>query len=413
MTTSLGQAFESEAPVGGLNWTFVLMGVADGTLLPFIPLYLFERGLNAFLIGAVLAGAASASLVAGLAWAYLADRRLRPERMIVLASGAAAVAVLLVALGNSGGAVAVAIIALSIARSPFMLLDPIALRRLRHSSRTDYARIRLRMSAGFTASAVLSGALFQAATLRLMPLVYAPLVALFGLWARHALKPGDQAPAPEKDSGGVARLHLPKVPLALIGFLVSCLLLGASLASTQNFLILRINYLGGGALLVGAAAAFQALTEIPTMAYTHVLRKRFSNRALFAIGCGIYVAVFLAWAFVSNALTAALLKLVIGVAFALTYVAAVVITDELSPAHLRATGQALVKAALFGLSPILGALGGGFIYGAFGSRAMFLAAIGVVGAAGLIAMIVVPARHAAVRMDRQEIAVPVAPEAIP
>jgi PPP family 3-phenylpropionic acid transporter len=144
-----------------------------------------------------------------------------------------------------------------------------------------------------------------------------------------------------------------------------------------------------------------------------VLRKRFSNKALFAIGCGIYVAVFLGWAFVSNALTAALLKLVIGVAFALTYVAAVVITDELSPARLRATGQALVKAALFGLSPILGALGGGFIYGAFGSRAMFLVAIAVVGAAGLIAIIVVPARHAAVRMDRQESTVPVVPEALP
>jgi PPP family 3-phenylpropionic acid transporter len=413
MTTSLGQALESEAPVSGLNSTFVLMGVADGTLLPFIPLYLFERGLSAFLIGAVLAGAASASLVGGLAWAYLSDRRLQPERIIVLASGAAAAAVLLVALGRSGAGVAAAIIALSIARSPFMLLDPIALRRLLHSSRTDYARIRLRMSAGFTASAVMSGAFFQAATLRLMPFVYAPLVALFGLWARQALKPGDQAPPTEKDAGGAVRLRLPRVPLALIGFLVSCLLLGASLASTQNFLILRINYLGGGALLIGAAAAFQALTEIPTMAYTHVLRKRFSNKALFAIGCGIYVAVFLGWAFVSNALTAALLKLVIGVAFALTYVAAVVITDELSPARLRATGQALVKAALFGLSPILGALGGGFIYGAFGSRAMFLVAIAVVGAAGLIAIIVVPARHAAVRMDRQESTVPVVPEALP
>jgi MFS family permease len=157
MTTSLGQALESEAPVSGLNSTFVLMGVADGTLLPFIPLYLFERGLSAFLIGAVLAGAASASLVGGLAWAYLSDRRLQPERIIVLASGAAAAAVLLVALGRSGAGVAAAIIALSIARSPFMLLDPIALRRLLHSSRTDYARIRLRMSAGFTASAVMSG----------------------------------------------------------------------------------------------------------------------------------------------------------------------------------------------------------------------------------------------------------------
>lgn len=403
---------EPEAPVRGLNWTFVLLGVADGTLLPFIPLYLFERGLNAFLIGAVLAGAAAVSLVAGLGWAYLADRKVQPERMVVLAAGGATATVLLVALGSAAPALAVAIIALSLVRSPFMLIDPIALRRLRQSSRTDYARIRLRMSAGFTASAVISGALFQVTTLRLMPFVYAPLAAFFGLWARYALKPGNTAPAIGQEPLGTIRVRMPKVPVALMGFLVACLLLGASLASTQNFLTLRINYLGGGALLVGAAAAFQALTEIPTMAYTHVLRKRFSNKALFAIGCGIYVAVFLAWAFVSDALTAALLKLVIGVAFALTYVAAVVITDELSPAHLRATGQALVKAALFGLSPILGALGGGFIYGAFGSRVMFLVAIVVVGAAGVIAIIAVPVRRADPRPDRQDGAFQAAPKAI-
>ena len=309
---------EPEAPVRGLNWTFVVLGVADGTLLPFIPLYLFERGLNAFLIGAVLAGAAAASLVAGFGWAYLADRKVQPERMVVLAAGGATATVLLVALGSAAPALAVAIIALSLVRSPFMLIDPIALRRLRQSSRTDYARIRLRMSAGFTASSVISGALFQVTTLRLMPFVYAPLAALVGLWARYALKPGNTAPAIGQERLGTIRVRMPNVPVALMGFLVACLLLGASLASTQNFLTLRINYLGGGALLVGAAAAFQALTEIPTMAYTHVLRKRFSNKALFAIGCGIYVAVFLAWAFVSDALTAALLKLVIGVAFALT-----------------------------------------------------------------------------------------------
>ncbi len=75
--------------VSGLNWAYVLVGTADATVLPFIPLYLFDRGLSASWIGLVLAVAAAASLVLGLAWAYLADRRFSPERMVIAASVAA------------------------------------------------------------------------------------------------------------------------------------------------------------------------------------------------------------------------------------------------------------------------------------------------------------------------------------
>jgi PPP family 3-phenylpropionic acid transporter len=194
------------------------------------------------------------------------------------------------------------------------------------------------------------------------------------------------------------------VPAAMVGFLTSSFLLGASLAATQNFLTLRITFLGGGAFLVGAAAAFQALTEIPTMGYTHVLTKYVGHRSLFAIGCGIYVLVFVAWAFISDALTVALLKLAIGVAFALTYVASVVIADELSPARLRATGQALVKSITFGLAPIVGTFGGGLIYGLLGARAMFLISTVVAAAAGVIVVVAVPTRRRAV----EEVAVPAA-----
>jgi len=383
--------------INDLKWAYVLIGVADGTLLPFIPLYLFERGLNAVLIGAVLAASALASLVAGLGWAYLVDRTLQPERLVALAGAAAAAVALVIALANGAAALTLVIVALSLVRSPFMLLDPIALRRLLHTSRTDYARIRLRSSAGWTGSAVLSGAVFQAAGLRLMPFVYAPLVALFGLWVQRALKPGVTAPVT------AGPLRVTRVPRALVWFLGSCFLLGASLAATQNFLTLRISFLGGGALLIGAAAAFQALTEVPTMAYTYVLRRRFSNKVLFAIGCSIYLVAFLAWAYVSDAVTAALLKLVIGVAFALTYVAAVVITDELSPGHMRATGQALVKSVLFGLAPTVGAFGGGLLYGAFGSRVMFFASTAVVAAAGIIALVAIPARATASKSGQRDL----------
>jgi PPP family 3-phenylpropionic acid transporter len=381
------------------------MGVADGTLLPFIPLFLLQRGLNAQLIGSVLAAAALASLVAGLSWAYLADRRLRPERILVIASIAAALAALLLALTNGALALAAVIVVLWLARAPFMLLDPITLRRLRKAPRTDYARIRLRMSAGWAGSVTASGALFQVISLRLIPFVYAPLTLVFGMWVWRSLKPGPPVQAVAVASPAPRRM--PRVPLVLVGFLLSAFLLGAALAATQNFLTLRISFLGGGALIVGAAAAFQALTEIPTMGYTHVLTKHLSHRGLFAIGCAIYVVVFIAWAFVSDPFIAALLKLAIGVAFALTYVAAVMIADELSPAHLRATGQALMKSVLFGLAPVVGSFGGGLIYGTIGPRAMFLASAVVAAAAGVIVLVAVPAR------TQQNPGVTVAPAAEP
>ena len=387
---------DRDRPTAGLNRAYTLIGVADGTLLPFIPLYLFDRGLDAVQIGAVLAATAAVSLIAGLGWSYVSDRKLHPEHLVVIASAAACAVAVTVAVAGGAMEVAVAIIALSLVRAPFMLLDPITLRRLIHSRRTDYARIRLRSSAGWTVSAVLSGTLFQAVGLRLMPFVYAPLVAIFGIWVRHAVQPNGGAPTV------APAIRVARVPWALVGFLASCFLLGVSLAATQNFLTLRINVLGGGALIIGAAAAFQALTEIPTMAYTHVLRRRLSNKALFAIGCAVYVALFVAWGFVSDAIAAALLKLAAGVAFALTYVAAVMITDELSPSHLRATGQALVKSVLFGLAPIAGALGGGLVYGAYGSRTMFFVSTGIAAAAAVVAMVAVPARAPEPRPTLQE-----------
>ena len=372
-----------------LNWSYVLVGAADGTLLPFVPLFLLKQGMSAPLIGAVLAAAALASLAAGMSWAYLADRRLRAERIIPAATIAAALTALLLAVTHGAVLLTAVIVVLWLARAPFMLLDPIALRRLIHSRRTDYARIRLRMSAGWAASVTVVGGAYQLVSLRLMPFVYAPLTLLFGFWVWRALKP---AQAAEKTAAPVASgpRRLGTLPLALLGFLVSTFLLGASLAATQNFLVLQISALGGGAFLVGAAAAFQAVSEIPTMGYTHVLTRYVSHRTLFALGCGIYLVTFIAWAFVTSAFVAAALKLAVGVGFALTYVASVMLADELSPARLRATGQALFKSVAFGLAPIAGTFAGGVVYGTLGARAMFLGSTVLVAGAALVAVLALP-----------------------
>jgi PPP family 3-phenylpropionic acid transporter len=378
-----------EPDIKGIRWAYVLVGVADGTLLPFIPLYLLEHGLGAAGIGAVLAGMALVWLLAGLACGFLADTRFSAELIVRMGAAATAALALTLALARDGVTLALLILALTLVRSPITLLDAIALRKLRAMSRTGYARIRLRMSAGWAISAIASGAVYQVFGFGLIPFIYAPLAAVVALWMWRAVKPEAAVPADRTSPVG-AGVRLGGIPLAMVGFLFSCLLLGVSLAATQNFVTLQISVLGGGAFLVAAAAAFQALTEIPTMGYTHVLTRHFSHRALFAIGCAIYLAVFIAWALVSSALVVALLKLALGVAFALTYVASVTIANELSPARFRATGQALIKSTMFGLAPIIGALGGGIVYATFGARLMFLASTVVVAAAGAIAMVVVP-----------------------
>jgi predicted MFS family arabinose efflux permease len=379
--------------IRGLNVAFVLMGAAESTVLPFIVLYLFDRGFDAPAIGVVLAAAALASLVTSPLWAYIADRALGTERTVVVAAAAAALAGLGLAAAHGTLAVAAATVVLWVARSPFTsLLDANALQRLGGAGRSGYGRIRLWMSAGYAVVAVASGAVFQASSLQLLPYLYAPLVLLSGAWVWFALMPAARIANERPSSSSPASISIWRVPIPLIGFLLSTLLVGTSFAATANFVTLRINVLGGGALLIGAAAAFQALTEIPTMAYTHVLTRYLSHRVLYVLGCVIYVAVFVAWAFVSDALATALIRLVIGVGFALAYVASVQIADDLAPAHLRATAQALVKAVGFGLAPIAGALGGGLIYGTIGSRAMFLAAAVVTATAGVVALIALPAR---------------------
>lgn len=376
--------------IRGIRRAFVLVGVADGTLLPFIPLYLLQRGLTAAGIGAVLAGMALVWLFAGLACGYLADRRFRAERILLAGTSAAAAFALTLALARDGVMLGLLIVALTFARSPLTLLDAIALRKLRTMSRTGYARIRLRMSAGWAVSAVVSGLTYFVLGLHMIPFIYAPLTAIVAMWVWRAVKPEASA-APVEVANPVGKgVRLGGIPLAMVGFLLSILLLGVSLAAAQNFVTLQISVLGGGALLVGAAAAFQSLTEIPTMGYTHLLTRHLSHRVLFAIGCVIYLTVFVAWAVTSNALVVAVLKLVVGVAFALTYVASVTIANELSPSRLRATSQALVKSVMFGLAPIIGALGGGIVYGSLGARAMFLASTLVVAAAGAIAVVAVP-----------------------
>ena len=72
---------------------FTLVGVAEAAILPFLPIVLQDRGLSAVEIGVVLAVAALAGFVSTPLWGHVADGRLGAEHALVVASVAAAFAV--------------------------------------------------------------------------------------------------------------------------------------------------------------------------------------------------------------------------------------------------------------------------------------------------------------------------------
>ena len=350
-------------------------------MLPFFPLLLSRRGLDAAAIGAVLGAMALASFVSNPVWGWLADRRLGAERALVASAGGAAfLSLLLLAPLGQAGFVAFAIV-LSAWRAPLAsLLDAIALDRLPAGARTEYGRLRLWMSVGWALAVLVWGVVLHAATLELIPGLYAGMSVLVALGARYA-GGAQRRPHPAR-AASRPKLGLPP---ALLIFLASMLLVNAAFAATWNFLALRIVDLGGGVFVVALGASLQAVAEIPAMLATRPLVRLIGHRGLYVVGCAIYAGVFAAWGFMSDPVWISIVKLVAGLGFALTYVGAVVIVDDLVPDGLRASGQALAKAIGFGLAPVAGVLGGGVVYALSGPRTMFLLAGASAMAAGAIA----------------------------
>lgn len=369
---------------------FTLVGLAEASILPFLPIVLQDRGRSPAEIGVVLAVAALAGFVATPLWGHVADGRLGAERTLVVASVLAALVALPLTLAHSYLALTAVVVLVTAARSSMAsLTDAIALEHL-GDDRAQYGNVRLWLSLGWALSACVWGAVLQAGSLDWLPWIYAASALVVALAAR-SIRGGRTIydPTPR----GTRRAMV----VALAPFLLSLLLLFAAFNATFSFVSIRIRDLGGGLFVVGAATALQALAEAPVMRLTPRLNRVLGHRALYVAGSLFFTASFVAWGFLDDPLAIALVKLVAGVGFALVYVGSVLLVDDLVPPALRGTGQGLAKAVSFGLSPILGSLAGGAIYDYAGPRALFLTCAASALVAGS-AVFAIAARNRATRV---------------
>lgn len=352
---------------------FLLLGAAESAFVPFVPLLLHDRGLDAQALGAALALMSAVGFASGPLWGYLADRVIGRERTLALCLTGTVGGAVLLAFAHSELALTLTGSVAWFFRSPNnALADALALDRLGSHRREAYGSIRLWMSASFAVGAIAWGALIETAGIGVMAPLYAActgLNALLVILVFHG-----RWPRPLEADAATQSMRAVVVAPAFMLLLVAVFLSFAPYTATYNFAAVRIAALGGGAVFVGLAAGLQAAAEVPSMMATRRLALRLRPAHIFALGAAFSVLVYAVWAVVANPAALAAMRIVGGLGFGLTSVAMVVMVDELVPVSLRATGQAAAKAVSMGFAPVVGLFGGGLIYGYLGAPSLFVAA---------------------------------------
>ncbi len=342
------------APSTRLRLFYFLYYGNVGTVLPYFAAYLRGLGFSGGEIGLVQMVPSLLAPVVAISWASFADHRASPQRALRLASGWAGLAALLLPFAREPWQVGAVVALMSLGdRAVVPLVDSITLDWCRENPGASYTPIRLFGSVGFIALTVLAG---RALTMRgdrpadlLVPVVVVLCVGGYALVARGAPATAKHPERPAaRDMLALAkdrRLHL---------LLAAAAVHWAACAPFHLLFGVFVRDLGLPADVTGAGMGVGVLAEIAALLLFPRLERRIPLRVLFAAS---FVGSAIRWALLSRAMGAVeivSLQALHGLTFGLFWGSAMQALAEMVPPGLRATGQAVFSAVVFGGGNALG-----------------------------------------------------------
>jgi PPP family 3-phenylpropionic acid transporter len=358
---------------------------------PFLALLLRDAGFGVDATAQLLALCLLLRVLAIPVWTLVADRRRSAVGTLRLASaGALLVLVALAAVARPSPAqIALALAAFAVFRAPFgPLLDVLALKRARTTGRT-FGGVRAWGTAGFAATAMITGAAVGRRGSRAVlgvsvVLLAAALVAAVAM-GRSQEQGSREAPRSALRTAGVR----PVVALAfhprIAALLAVAMLQEIGLAPYDA---LFPAYLAGlaGATTAGLAVALGATAEFAFLLAGAPLVRRLGPERLLALACAASFARWAAMAILTSAPLLVGLQALHALSFGAFYLSAVLILDDESPPAMRASAQGIFGSLGFGVAAAAGVSLAGVVERAAGLRTVFAVASGASAIAVLVAL---------------------------
>lgn len=385
-TPAAGLAATLNTPLARFGALSLCYFAAVGLFNPYAPLWFQSLGFSTLFIGSISSLQAWTRVFAPYAWSWSGDHSGRRAELIRMAAAGA----LLSALGLMGVQAAVPVAAVTVllflANSGVVPLYEALLSQHLHTAQgidtARYGRVRMWGSVGFIVSVTAFGALLEGVGIGVFPAFVACmngllLVAALRLPATHEDAAHDDAAPPV-----LPLLRRPDVAW----FFASVFFTVLAHTSLYAFFSLYLVSLGYGKAVVGALWAVSVVVEIvffwkqgtwfPRLSphrWLEVVAAVTTVRFAATAGAGAWAPVLLV-AQATHAIT-----------FAAHHAACIALVHRLFPGRLRGRGQALYTTLGYGLSGVLGGVGGGWLIERQGFAAAFWAATAAGGVAWVCA----------------------------
>jgi MFS transporter, PPP family, 3-phenylpropionic acid transporter len=355
---------------------YVALFLTLGVQLPFLPVWLTAKGLDAGAIGIVLAIPAVIRIIAIPVATRMADRRDAVRGVIILAAAGATAAFAALAFAQGAAAIMLVYALASAAYAPVMMLaDTYALRGLAPRGRA-YGPVRVWGSAAFIVASFGAGALLD--LMAPVDLIWLMVAAMaIATAAAFALAPLGMEPAgglPNRASAA----HLLRNPAFLLA-IAAASLVQASHAVYYGFSTLDWQAAGYDGGVIGALWALGVIAEIALFALSARLPSTITPITLLLVGA---VGAVVRWSVMATAPPPILLPVMQclhAFSFGTTHLGALAFVSRMAPPGAAATAQGYFAVALGATMAVATALAG-VLYGRFGSGAY--AAMAVLAVAG-------------------------------
>ncbi|MGU3659722.1 MULTISPECIES: MFS transporter [unclassified Methylobacterium] len=355
-----------------LSLLYAVVFTEIGIAMPFMPLWLDALGLDARVIGLLLALPIATRIAATAPLMSLLDRGLGPRRLILLGSLALSLtyALMPAAAGIAWPWLAALIVLNAVAGAPLVpCIDYLTLAAVRGDSRLAYSRIRMAGSVAFLLANLAGGVLLTALGGRLaVPLLLTGLAlgAALVAWRSRAVA------ALPPSAAGTGR---PRLPLKLWLCIGAAAAIQASHGAIYGFGSIYWTSQGIPAAWVGSLWATGVLAEIALFAALPALPAAWRSPVRL-LGAGAVAAILRAVGmFLLGDHLAALVPLqcLHGLTFGATQLGAMAAVSAYAPDGARGRAQGTLSAVNAGIS-VVATLGSGVAYRAGGPLAFLLMA---------------------------------------
>lgn len=376
-----------------------------GAMLPFVTLFLRDRGLDVTHISHLFLGASGMLLVFPFFWGMVADRYVPLNRLFVLLNGLIVVSLWWFSVQRGFGPLLVSYMIFYACLNPaLVLLNPLAFHHL-PNPREDFGALRMWGSVGWMLpSAAVFAVLHHAPGTDLVHTVHLGMALALVMGLLAWFLPHTPAGAAHARTEPPAPAYWPAVRLLLgngayVTVLVVYFLVASSFSIQAIYSPLMLEDLGLARAWIGPAQCLGVVLEVFLFRWQRRFVHRFSHAGTILVGAVCLLARHLIFSFSDHLPLLILSHVLTGMVIVFHHIGASLLVNALAPRAVRSTAQTLLVLFGSGLGPMFANCSVGWLTRATGQdlRVVFLFALALAAAGCVILLLAGRRLNAAAR----------------